>query len=69
MAIKLTPHPDGTYRENGSVIWVPDSYTEPRDSLFDCCVCDKPIEDWNLWTCMDGGEAAHNACVVIQNAH
>lgn len=56
----------GVYTEVGTdTSWTPDEYTEPREFLFDCCACDNPIEDWALWTCLDGGEAAHKGCVKV----
>lgn len=51
--------------EDQDVTWVSDEYTEPRDTLYDCVVCERPIEDWTLFTCLDGGEAAHNKCVEV----
>lgn len=67
MKIKLTANGDGSYTEVGTddVTWVRDSYTEPRETIFDCDVCDQPIFEWELWTCLDGGEAAHTACVEV----
>lgn len=56
----------GLYTEEGTdATWTPDEYTEPRDTLFDCAACGQPIEDWNLWTCLDGGDAAHQGCVEV----
>lgn len=68
--IKLLPRENGTYAEvDGTLVldvaWVRDSYTEPRESLFDCSECEQPIEEWDLWTCLDGGDAAHQGCVEI----
>jgi hypothetical protein len=55
------------YGEVGApdVTWVLDEYTEPRGSSFDCCACGDEIEEDTLWTCLDGGEAAHRQCVEI----
>lgn len=53
---------DGTVND---VAWVRDRYTEPRDTEFECAACGKPITEWELWTCLDGGEAAHEDCVTI----
>lgn len=61
----------GLYSEledNGSVLdvtWVRDCYTEPRGPDFDCASCGKPITEWELWTCLDGGDTAHEGCVTI----
>ena len=72
--IKLLARDDGTYAElesDGSVnevAWVRDSYTEPREAEFECCECQLPIEEDHLWTCLDGGEAAHQGCVEIVEA-
>ena len=65
--IQLVPRGDGTYAEPGTdVTWVEDSYTEPRETEFECVVCERPIEDWDLYTCLDGGDAAHVSCVEVQ---
>lgn len=57
----------GTYTEPGTdVVWIRDSYTEPREAEFECDACGKPITEWELWTCMDGGEAAHLDCVRVR---
>lgn len=72
--IKLAANGDGTYREVGHevndvdphVTWVKTEYTEPREATDECTVCEKPIEDWQLWLCLDGGEAAHLSCVEVQ---
>lgn len=67
--IKITELPDGSLTEaDADVAWVRDSYTEPREYLFECCVCEAEIEDWDLMTCLDGGEAAHRSCVEITPA-
>jgi hypothetical protein len=69
--VKLIPQDGigGAYTEYGTdVTWVRDTYTEPRDTLYDCVVCEEPIEEWNLFTCLDGGEAAHIGCVVRTTA-
>lgn len=67
--IQLTEQPDGSLTEtDADVAWVRDSYTEPREHLFRCCVCETEIEDWHLMTCLDGGEAAHRDCVIIRKA-
>lgn len=70
--IKLVSNDDGVFANSGTfsepgtdVTWIRSEYTEPRESLFDCCVCDKPIEDWYMYTCMDGGEDAHIDCVEV----
>jgi hypothetical protein len=64
--VTLIPAGLGTYTEPGQdVVWVRDRYTEPREAEFECCVCERPIEEWEFWTCMDGGEAAHEDCVTI----
>jgi hypothetical protein len=64
--ITLVPAGDGTYTEPGTdVTWVRDSYTEPREAEFECCACGQPVTGWDFWTCMDGGEAAHEYCVVM----
>jgi hypothetical protein len=73
--IQLISNSDGTYAEidlpkqNTSalldVIWVRDSYTEPREGLFECCECEQPIDEMDLFTCLDGGDAAHVSCVQI----
>ena len=61
----------GMYAEledNGTVndvAWVRDRYGEPREAEFDCASCGKPITEWELWTCLDGGDAAHEGCVTI----
>jgi len=65
--IQLISNSDGTYAEidlpkqNTSalldVIWVRDSYTEPREG--------QPIDEMDLFTCLDGGDAAHVSCVQI----
>lgn len=80
--ITLTPNGDGTYAEIQTdpdgfggqditleVAWIRDGYTEPRDSLYDCDDCGEPIEEWELWTCLDGGEAAHLRCVTIERSY
>lgn len=64
--ITLTPAGDGTYAEDGQdVTWVLTSYTEPREALDDCADCGRPIGDWDLFLCLDGGETAHAGCVTI----
>lgn len=68
--IKLLPRGDGTYAEVegtfiNDVAWVRDSYTEPREAEFECDECKQPIEEDDFWTCLDGGEAAHQGCVEI----
>lgn len=66
--IKLYTRRDGSVGEVGAdplVTWILDTYTEPRDSLFPCEACGEDIEEWELWTCLDGGEAAHITCVEI----
>lgn len=49
------------------VAWVRDGYTEPRDGDFDCTVCEKPITEGRFWTCLDGGDAAHDGCVTTEH--
>lgn len=66
--IKLTEQPDGSLTEVDGAAWVRDSYTEPREYLFECEGCHQEIEDWDLMTCLDGGEAAHRSCVEITPA-
>lgn len=61
---------DSTYiEENTDAVWVRDSYTEPREMLFGCIACGEEITDWDLWTCLDGGDAAHTSCVTITGKH
>lgn len=62
--ITLVRHGDDRLTE-GSAEWVYDSYTEPREALAQCCVCGQEIGEWYLYTCLDGGEAAHLRCVRI----
>ena len=49
----------------GQVTWVHDSYTEPREYLLECADCATEIGEWELFTCLDGGESAHVSCVLI----
>jgi hypothetical protein len=64
--IQLTEQRDGTLSEEGQdVVWVRTSYTEPREALDECCVCEEEIEEWDLLLCMDGGESAHLECADI----
>lgn len=64
--IQLIELADGSLTEDvADVAWVRDGYTEPREFLETCVVCEQEIEDWYLMTCLDGGEAAHNSCVEI----
>jgi hypothetical protein len=56
----------GAWTEEGTdATWVRDQYTEPRETLFDCAACEEPIKDWYLYTCLDGGDAAHLDCVEL----
>ena len=65
--IELYSNYDGTFTEAGTeATWVRDTCTEPREAEFECAGCDLPIGDWDLWTCLDGGDAAHLSCVVIR---
>ena len=69
MTIQLLNAGLGTYTEPGTdVVWVRDRYTEPREADFDCCECQQPITEWEFWTCLDGGEAAHEGCVTTEHA-
>lgn len=69
--IRLVRTGDGTYDEldeqgnREGVAWVRDEYTEPRDTLYECAACGLDIEDWWLWTCLDGGDTAHRSCVEV----
>lgn len=64
--IQLISNGDGTLSEPGTdVTWVPDAYTEPRETVFNCDDCGGQITEWYFWTCMDGGEAAHTRCVTV----
>lgn len=73
--IIVEPDVDGTYTEwTGTprggkpehVIWIRDSYTEPREFLFVCADCGELIEEWELYSCLDGGDAAHTGCVEVR---
>lgn len=64
--IHLHPSAGDTYtEEGGEAVWVRDEYTEPRETLFDCIACGRPVEDWFLFTCLSGGETLHYGCAII----
>jgi hypothetical protein len=65
--ITLTPNGDSAYSEPGQdVIWVLTTYTEPRENTDDCTECGEPIEEWDLFLCLDGGETAHTRCITFE---
>ena len=65
-ALHLHSNGDGTYSEGDSdAAWTRTEYTEPREYLEKCVVCDQAIVDRELWLCLDGGETAHGRCSVI----
>lgn len=54
------------YGEIGTpCMWVHDQYTWPLEGFLTCCECGYEITDETLWTCLDGGDAAHNGCVEV----
>jgi hypothetical protein len=70
--IMLTPNDDGTYAEWAGtakldVTWIRDSYTEPRGFLFECADCGSGIAEWEMFSCLDGGDAAHTGCVEVRD--
>lgn len=68
--VQLTRHEDGTLTEGtppNEVYWLLTTYTEPREMLSDCVVCELEIEEWDHYVCLDGGESAHPGCVEIGN--
>jgi len=67
--IRLVKNEDATATEVGTdAVWVATGYTEPRENLDVCVVCDGDIEEWELWLCLDGGDCAHTGCVEMEEA-
>ena len=63
--VKLVHSEFGYAELDFDVTWVRDAYTYPIETLMDCCVCLKDINDDTFFTCLDGGDTAHNDCTEI----